>query len=76
MTIQALSKLYTANLDNEVVMFATNLKDFVESLKTLEPNAKVRNYAYYRREFMKTSMISLIVSDTKVYNLQEVFNRE
>lgn len=55
-------------------MFATNLKDFVEALKLLEPSDKIRNYAYYRREFIKTSIIQLIISDNKVYNLQEVYS--
>lgn len=76
MTIQAISKLYTANLNNEVVIFATNLKDFVNALQMLEPNANVRNYAYYRRAFMKSSIIPLIIDDNKVYNLQEVYNRD
>lgn len=67
-------KLYTANLDNEVVVFATNLKDFVAALQLLEPSGRVGNYAYYKREFMKTSVIPLIIDDTKVYCLQEVYN--
>lgn len=71
--MKALRKLYTANLDNEVVLFATNLKDFIEAFDKLEPSANVRNYAYYRREFMKTSIIPFTVKNSKIYNLQEVY---
>jgi len=39
----------------------------------LEPDANIRNYAYYRRAFMKTSIIPLVINDNKVYNLQEVY---
>lgn len=74
MTIQALSKLFTANHDNEVVIFATNLKTFVEALQAIEPNA--RNYAYYMREFEKHSVIIFIGKSEKVYKLQKVFERE
>lgn len=71
---EVLRKLYTANLDNEVVVYATNLKDFVAALQLLEPSGRVGNYAYYKREFLKTSLIPLIIDDTKVYCLQEVYN--
>ena len=73
--MQALSKLYTANLNNEVVVFGTNLKTFLESFQKTEPTAIMRNYAWYVREFKKTSMIILTVGE-RIYILQEVFNKE
>ena len=72
--IRDLKKLYTANVDNEVVIFATNLKSFVEMLTKIEPNA--RNYAYYDREFKKFSALDFVGASEKVYKLQKVFERE
>lgn len=72
--IRDLKKLYTANHDNEVVIFATNLKSFVEVLANIEPNA--RNYAYYDREFKKNSILIFTGVSEKVYKLQKVFERE
>ena len=72
--MKALRKLYTANLNNEVVAFGTNLKDFVAALESLEPD-NVRNYQYYFREFSKSKKISLLVGE-KAYLLQEVFNAD
>ena len=74
--MKALRKLYTANLNNEVAVFATNLSDFVEALRKHEPDAPVRNYQYYYREFLKSSLIPLAISEGKVYTLQEVFNAD
>lgn len=72
--MKALRKLYTANLNNEVVAFGTNLKDFVKALEKLEPG-HVRNYQYYFREFSKEKKLSLLVGE-KAYILQEVFNTD
>lgn len=71
--IRDLKKLYTANQNNEVVVFATNLKSFVELLNNIEPNA--RNYAYYDREFKKVPVMDFVGESGKEYKLQEVFNR-
>lgn len=72
MTIQAISKLYTANLENRVVLFSTNLKDFAEALALLEPNAEP--YHTLRRKFEKTSERQFIGASKKEYLLQEVYN--
>ena len=72
--IRDLKKLYTANHDNEVVIFATNLKSFVEILAKIEPNA--RNYAYYDREFKKVGLMDFVGDSGKSYKLQKVFERE
>jgi hypothetical protein len=72
MTIQAISKLYTANLDNRVVLFSTNLKDFAEALARLEPNAEP--YHTMRRNFEKRNELEFVGASKKVYLLQEVYN--
>ena len=72
MTIQAISKLYTANLDNKVVLFSTNLKEFAEALALLEPNAEP--YHTLRRKFEKTSEMQFVGTSKKEYLLQEVYN--
>ncbi|MCF6133439.1 hypothetical protein [Flavobacterium wongokense] len=71
MTIQAISKLYTANLENRVVLFSTNLKDFAEALASIEPTADP--YHTLRRKFEKQSEIQFTVGQ-KEYLLQEVYN--
>ena len=72
MTIQAISKLYTANLDNRVVLFSTNLKDFAEALALLEPKAEP--YHTLRRKFEKENDLNFIGASKKEYLLQEVYN--
>ena len=72
MTIQAISKLYTANLENRVVLFSTNLKDFAEALARIEPNAEP--YHTLRRRFEKQSEIDFTGKTGKAYMLQEVYN--
>lgn len=72
MTIQAISKLYTANLENRVVLFSTNLKDFAEALALLEPNAEP--YHTLRRKFEKTAELNFVAAGKKEYMLQEVYN--
>ncbi|OYU78943.1 MAG: hypothetical protein CFE23_16360 [Flavobacterium sp. BFFFF1] len=70
--MKALSKLYTANVNNEVVLFSTNLKEFAEALIALEPNADT--YFTYRRKFEKTSLLPFTGKSGKKYLLQEVYN--
>jgi hypothetical protein len=72
MTIQAISKLYTANVDNKVVLFSTNLKEFAEALALIEPNAEP--YHTLRRKFEKNSELAFIGASKKEYLLQEVYN--
>jgi hypothetical protein len=72
MTIQAISKLYTANLENRVVLFSTNLKEFAEALARIEPNAEP--YHTLRRRFEKQSEIDFTGDSGKGYRLQEVYN--
>jgi hypothetical protein len=72
--MKALSKLYTANLNNEVVLFSTNLKEFAEALIVLEPNADT--YFTYRRKFEKTATLPFTGQSGKEYLLQEVYNQK
>jgi len=72
MTIQAISKLYTANLENRVVLFSTNLKDFAEALALIEPNAEP--YHTMRRNFEKSNELKFVGKSGKEYLLQEVYN--
>lgn len=72
--MKALSKLYTANVDNMVVLFSTNLKEFAEALILLEPNADT--YFTYRRKFEKTTEITFVGKSGKEYLLQEVYNNK
>lgn len=70
--MKALSKLYTANIDNVVVLFSTNLKEFAEALILIEPNADT--YFTYRRKFEKNAMLDFVGQSGKKYLLQEVYN--
>ena len=72
MTIQAISKLYTANEGNRVMVFATNLKDFADALATIEPNSEP--YHTLRRKFEKSTEIQFKGISEKDYLLQEVYN--
>ena len=72
--MKALSKLYTANVDNMVVLFSTNLKEFAEALILIEPNADT--YFTYRRKFEKATEITFIGKSGKEYLLQEVYNNK
>lgn len=70
--MKALSKLYTANVNNKVVAFATNLKEFSEELIMLESNAEP--YHTLRRKFEKQDVINFIGESGVQYVLQEVYN--
>lgn len=53
--LRDLKNLYVAIANGRVVVFDTNLKDFVGKLASVEPSA--RNYDYYFREFKKAEVI-------------------
>lgn len=53
--LRDLKNLYVAIANGRVVVFDTNLKDFVAKLVAVEPSA--RNYDYYFREFKKAEVI-------------------
>ncbi|MGH1387514.1 hypothetical protein [Kordia sp.] len=68
--IRDLKSLYVAIVDNEVVVFETNLKLFIEELGKIE--SEIRNYDYYYRQFKKSSKQSLVNSNSKKYYLQKI----
>jgi len=72
--MKALSKLYTANVKNKVVLFSTNLKEFADVLASIEPDAPP--YHTLRRKFLTTDEIAFIGRSGKKYNLQEVYNKQ
>lgn len=68
--IRDLRNLYTVVVSNKVVLFGTNLSDFIKDLKKIEP--EIRNYDYYYRKFKKTDQIEFTNSNGKKYHLQKV----
>jgi hypothetical protein len=70
--MKALRRLYTAQANNEVMIYATNLKEFVDKLQKLEPDAK--DYFHYRREFMKSNLLYFIGAQGDKYTLQDVMD--
>lgn len=48
---RSIGAFYVAIFNNEVVIFDTNLKNFVEQLSKIEPEAK--NYDWFFRRFKK-----------------------
>lgn len=65
-----LKRAFVAIKNNRVVVFDTNLKDFVTKLNELEPNS--RNYMYYYRGFEKQKVLEYVNSDGEIYVLQQV----
>lgn len=65
-----LKKAFAAIKNNQVVVFDTNLKEFIAKFNVIEPAS--RNYMYYYREFEKRKEIEFINGSGEVYNLQQV----
>tara|TARA_R110000868_G_scaffold225161_2_gene477430 strand:- start:1416 stop:1628 length:213 start_codon:yes stop_codon:yes gene_type:complete len=68
--IRDLKSLYTAVVDNKVVLFDTNLKLFVKGLNKLE--LETRNYDYYYREFKKSQQLVFQNNKGLTYHLQKL----
>ena len=47
-----ITSFYIVNKDNVTVAFGSNLKEFYNMFKNIEPEA--RNYQFYYREFQKS----------------------
>lgn len=62
--------LYIVIKGNKVVCFDTNLKNFVEKLLVIEPEA--RNYDYFYRKFKKEDSFEYFLESGKVYNFQKL----
>lgn len=65
-----IKKAYAAVKDNQVVLFDTNLKDFVCKLNKIEPESG--NYMKYYRCFEKNRSTEFINSNGDVYCLQQI----
>lgn len=72
MVMKKLSKLYTANHENRVVCFGTNLTNFYDNFNKIESN--IDNYHILRRRFDKSKEIEFVGVSGKTYILQEVYN--
>jgi len=68
--INDLSNLFTAQTDNKVIVFSTNLKDFVISLNSVAKNLKP--YMFYYRAFKKTDFMEHTAADGRKFYLQKV----
>lgn len=64
-----LRDLYVAIVNNEIVCFETNLKEFQIAFEKMEPST--RNYQWFYREFKKTTYFKLELSG-KDYYFQKV----
>ncbi len=65
-----LKKAFCAIKDNRVVVFDTNLKEFVDKLNTVEPES--RNYMFYYRFFADNKVLEFTNSKAELYVLQQI----
>ena len=68
--IKDIKFLFVAQTDNKVIVFSTNLKDFVISLNSVAKNLKP--YMFYYRAFKKTDYMEHIAEDGRKFYLQRV----
>jgi hypothetical protein len=69
--IRDLKKLYVAVLDNKVILFDTNLKNFIASMKQIEPS--VKSYSYYSKKFKNENTVGINDNkNVKTYWLQQL----
>jgi hypothetical protein len=65
-----LKNLYVAQQGNKVVVFGTNLKDFIISLNSIVPNLKP--YMFYYRAFKKVDYMEHKHTNGSMIYLQKV----
>ena len=65
--------LYTANINNEVVAFATSLEDFVQIIHDLLPTKQHYILNDFAQKFEENSIWLHPVVDDDVYSFQEIF---
>ena len=68
-----MNQLYTANLNNEVVAFATSLEDFVQIIHDLLPITQHYTLNEFAQKFEENSVWLYPIGDDDVYSFQEVF---
>lgn len=69
-----IKSIFTATVNNKVVVVETNLKAFIEKLRIIEPD--IKSYDIYYREFKKSNYIMFENNKKEVYHLQETLNNE
>jgi ATP-dependent Clp protease adapter protein ClpS len=65
-----LDNLYVAQEGNKVIVYGTNLKDFIISLGSVVPNLKP--YMFYYRAFKATEYMEHVHTNGKTIYLQKV----
>jgi len=68
--IRDIEHLYVAQTDNKVLVYSTNLKDFVISLNSVAKNLKP--YMFYYRLFKKIDYMEHVAADGRKFYLQKV----
>ncbi len=67
-----MNHLFTANLNNEVVAFASNLEDFIKVVHELLPTSQQHTKETFVQKFKENSIWLFSVNDLELYNFQEV----
>ncbi len=67
-----MKQLFTANLNNEVVAFATNLEDFVNIVHELLPTSQQHTKETFVQKFKENSLWLFLVDDNEIYNFQKI----
>lgn len=68
--IKNIDNLYVAQTDNKVLVYSSNLKDFVISLNSIAKNLKP--YIFYYRLFKKIDYMEHVAEDGRKFYLQKV----
>lgn len=68
-----MNQLFTANLNNEVVAFATSLEDFVNVIHELLPNTQKYEISDFIKKFEENSVWPFSTNYDENYNFQEVY---
>tara|TARA_B100001059_G_C17790381_1_gene559767 strand:- start:910 stop:1140 length:231 start_codon:yes stop_codon:yes gene_type:complete len=66
------SKFYVAILDNRVVVFNTNLANFIVELRGIEPG--INSLSYYDKRFRKEEIMYYTSRLGKTYTIQKLIN--
>lgn len=64
-----ITKLYSCCLNNEVILFETNLEAFCTILKNIEP--KIKAYRWFIKKFKEDNII-VVQIDGKEYTIQSL----
>ena len=68
-----LKHLYVVVKDDEVIFHATNLSKFIEGVKKIDAiKSKIKSHSTMQRYFTKSSRMTYLGVDRKIYHLQKV----